>query len=218
MKLKDLNTGFLFEGDIIKIPLRNSLKNIVDWATASKEDYNLLKQYTFCLSIQKNKIYAKSNKNTSMHEIVTGQKAPKGYKIDHQDGNGLNNRRENLRIVTNGVNSHNRIKKKGCSSKYYGVTLIKKTKKWNASIKNVKKYYHLYSKNIHIGNYMEEIEAAKAYDSWTLYLHGKHGRLNVDDNDNPLLSKKEQEYILENGLPKKYKRTKKRKRDLPKKV
>ncbi len=113
----------------MKIPLRNSHKNIVDWATTSIEDYNLLKQYTFCRWKRNNKIYAKSNNNISMHEIVMGQKAPKGYKIDHRDGNGLNNRRENLRIVTNGVNSHNKSKKKGSSSKYNGVSLMKKTKK-----------------------------------------------------------------------------------------
>jgi hypothetical protein len=94
----------------------------------------------------------KKEKTIKMHRVIMN--TPHNMKTDHIDGNGLNNQRSNLRIVTarqNGQNIH--INK---SSQYVGVYWHKRNKKWRASININKKVKYL-------GNYTNELEAHKAY-------------------------------------------------------
>jgi hypothetical protein len=49
-------------------------------------------------------------KTTYLHRLIT--KAPKGMDVDHINGDGLDNRRCNLRVVTHAVNQQNR---QGCT-------------------------------------------------------------------------------------------------------
>jgi len=69
--------------------------------------------------------------------------------IDHINGNRHDNRIENLRLVTNHQNQHNRTKAKGYS-------IITRTGKYGAKI-------GLNNKTIHIGTYKTEDEAHQAY-------------------------------------------------------
>jgi len=93
-----------------------------------------------------------------MHAIVAG--TPKGKaKTDHIDGDGLNNRRGNLRICTNKQNAHNHTRKrKGCGSQYRGVSLHRATGKWLVQIRTdgIGRY---------VGLFESEIDAAGAYDA-----------------------------------------------------
>ena len=73
--------------------------------------------------------------------------------IDHINSNPLDNRKENLRIVTAHQNSMN-CKSRKSSSKYIGVSKYKKSKKWKVYI----------SKQIYLGQFDDEIEAAKVRD------------------------------------------------------
>jgi len=91
---------------------------------------------------------------------------PKGMMIDHINGNGLDNRKENLRIVTSAENSRNKGKFKNNTSGFKGVYYMKKSKKminerskpWMAGIRHNKK-------DIHIGYFSTPEEAARAYDA-----------------------------------------------------
>jgi hypothetical protein len=95
-----------------------------------------------------------------------------GFVVDHGDGDGLNNTRDNLSIVTAAENSYNRRKcKNECSSKYKGVSREKRSNKWRAII-NYK------GVPIRLGYFDDEIEAAKAYDEVAKELYGKYARLN----------------------------------------
>lgn len=133
-----------------------------------------------------------------MHEIVIGMKAPKGYFIDHRDSNGLNNTRENLRIITIPQNSQNRLKRKGVyTSDYLGVYK-----------RDENKYYA--SSGKYSGVYETEEEAAKAYDIYAIYHYG------VDAKTNGMLTDYEKEDIVLNGIPEEYNKTKIR--DLPKNI
>lgn len=98
--------------------------------------------------------------------------------IDHIDNNGLNNTRENLRITTKTVNSHNRKKKDNTRSKYIGVHFVKKLKMWVSSIRANG------SKDT-LGKFDNELDAAKSYDIASLQIH------KINANNNNLLSKDE---------------------------
>lgn len=92
--------------------------------------------------------------------------------VDHKNGNTLDNRRTNLRLATRSQNACNAAPYKGGKSKFKGVSWHKSNKGWQACItKNSKRYY--------LGCYPTEIEAAQAYDSAAIELHGEFARLNT---------------------------------------
>ena len=90
--------------------------------------------------------------SVSMHRIILG--TPKGMETDHINGNGLDNRIENLRVVTKRQNLQNLHNKR--SSKYPGVYWKKSHKKWCALI-------YLNGRMRHIINSNDEMTAATAY-------------------------------------------------------
>lgn len=156
------------------------------------------------------KRYAKSStSDMSMHDIIFGEKAPKGYVIDHDNSDGLDNRRENLRLATFSENSHNRVKPEGCSSIYSGVSLVKG--KWRAAIAFKGETYNL-------GKYDNEEDAAKIRDVYAVHFYKDIAHLNTKDGKY-FLTQEEVADIYENGIPKKYKIKKKGEgRDLPKNI
>ncbi len=84
-----------------------------------------------------------------MHVEVAGYTRP-----DHVDGNGLNNRRGNLRPATRAQNNSNvRKRTVGCTSRYKGVCWNAASGKWKARI---------CGKNL--GHFTEEFDAAQAYN------------------------------------------------------
>jgi len=76
--------------------------------------------------------------------------------IDHKDGNGLNNRIENLRVVTNQENQKNRRMQRSNTSGVTGVCWDKARGKWRAQI-------HIDGKKKHLGYFADIDEAAEAY-------------------------------------------------------
>lgn len=85
----------------------------------------------------------------------------KGYLpkyIDHIDGNPSNNNINNLREVTQSQNCMNKKSDKNSSSKFKGVSWDKSTNKWRARIQ-------VNSKQIHLGRFKSEIDAAKCYNN-----------------------------------------------------
>ncbi|KKL13293.1 hypothetical protein LCGC14_2527230, partial [marine sediment metagenome] len=91
------------------------------------------------------------------------------------NGNKLDNRVENLRVVTNGMNVHNRPKKKGCASKYIGVKKSPKGRfPWDVEIRCQGKMQYL-------GNFYTEEQAAEVYNKKVIELYGSNCRLNIID-------------------------------------
>lgn len=179
---------------LIQIPLRNRRKVIVRWALCNLKHMEKLKQYSYCLFICHGKEYVSSTGKTSMQEIIMG-KPEKGYLIDHDNSNGLDNREENLRMVPYDVNAHNKKKKKGVyTSDFSGVAKVKNI--WRSSIK-------MNEKSLHLGRFDTEIEAARVRDMWALKIYGEFARLNELEGKY-LLTQEEIENILENGVPKEY--------------
>ena len=74
-------------------------------------DYNRTKDLTWRVSKKKNKYYIisgskKKNNMEYLHSFILGEKED-GKEIDHIDGNSLNNRKSNLRLVSHIENIHN---------------------------------------------------------------------------------------------------------------
>ena len=94
---------------------------------------------------------------------------PDGYQVDHIDGDGLNNRRNNLRICRCSQNQGNARIRKDCSSGVKGVTFRKSKKQWVARIQVNKK-------RMDLGGYNNLEDAAKAYADASIKYFGEFAR------------------------------------------
>ncbi len=99
--------------------------------------------------------------------------------IDHIDRNKDNNHYSNLRWCTSQHNNRNRSKcgsiKRKCTSKYKGVGWHKKWNKWRARIMVDKDS----RKEIALGSFDNEEDAARAYNKAAIEMFGEHAALNV---------------------------------------
>lgn len=91
--------------------------------------------------------------------------------IDHKDGDGLNNQRHNLRLCSQTQNSQNKLKRKGCSSKYKGVCWFRPAKLWAAGIT-------VNGRSISLKYFKSEIDAAKVYDAAAVKYFGEFAKTN----------------------------------------
>jgi len=94
---------------------------------------------------------------------------PTGLQVDHKDGNPSNNRRDNLRLVSNHENQKNRAVPKNNKTGVIGV--YKVGEKWLASIR-------VNGRTIHIGTYTSQelaLEARKKAEE-KYGFHSNHGR------------------------------------------
>jgi len=144
-----------------------------------EEDYDLIKDYKWSVRKHRNTFYSvanikKDNKRHTtiqMHRLIIGLYDERI--IDHKNRNGLDNRKENLRVCTNFENAKNARKRKdGKTSKYKGVSFRTSHDKFLSRIQVNKK-------RIHLGYFKNEIEAAKAYNAAALKYHGEYAYLNA---------------------------------------
>lgn len=92
--------------------------------------------------------------------------APEGMDTDHINGNGLDNRRENLRLCTKQENNFNkRHIRNGKSSQFKGVCWDGRNLKWHARIQ-------VDGREISLGRFYDEYEAARSYDTAARKLFG----------------------------------------------
>jgi hypothetical protein len=98
-----------------------------------------------------------------MHNLILGI-TPKGTETDHKDRNGLNNRKDNLRVTHRSVNRQNSVRTKSISG-FKGVSRCSGSKKWRARIS-------FYKQQTPIGYFSSRREAAEAYDKKALELYG----------------------------------------------
>lgn len=101
-------------------------------AIIDDEDYQLVSQYKWYPVTTRGLTYAHIIHPTRyMHRLILG--ATKGQYVDHINRNGLDNRRENLRITSQGVNIANAKMFGNNTSGYKGV--VKYRTGWKAQIK-----------------------------------------------------------------------------------
>lgn len=115
----------------------------------------------------------KGQKEIMLHRLIIA--CPKGMYVDHINGNKLDNRRSNLRIVTPSQSIMNTKRCSDSLSKYKGISWHKKNKRWFAKIV-------INGKNKHLGSFKSSKEAAIAYDNSARFLFGEYARLNFPKN------------------------------------
>lgn len=97
--------------------------------------------------------------------IMTGTMPDTAMTVDHRDGDKLNNRWENLRVVTQGVNNQNlRRARVGSKSGLIGAHWNKRENKWQAAIR-------INGKVTHLGRFNTAEEAHAAYISKKREVH-----------------------------------------------
>ena len=178
---RQLRFGYPFR----KIPLTKGKFSIVD-----PEDYHQIRECKWYAHKSPHTFYAvrsltngkrQKRKNAYMHHMVID--IPAGMYCDHINHNGLDNRKANLRPVTNAQNVWHRRKfirrtpggfNKQFRSKHKGVDWAKDMKRWRARIR-------VNGRRIYLGSFSDEIEAAKAYDQAACKYHKEFAMLNFPD-------------------------------------
>ncbi len=125
-----------------------------------------------CASPGSDIIYATTQmqgKTVYMHRLIMEPGA--GLEVDHVNHDGLDNARDNLRVVTHRENMLNARKRKGCTSRYKGVCWVRDRGKWGA-------YARLHGKTVYLGLFPSEAGAARAYNAEAAKHYGPCARLN----------------------------------------
>lgn len=158
------------EGNFAFVPLTQGY-----FATIDAADVPLVEGFNWCALVARRAdgsvrtVYAVRTDRTGgrsrvvlMHRLIG--KTPDGFDTDHRDGNGLDNRKANLRTATETQNSQNaRISTRNTSG-IRGVSWHKARAKWQAQIMS-------HSKPTFLGYFDTIKEAADAYTAASGALH-----------------------------------------------
>lgn len=158
----------------ITIELTRGYSTVIDDADS---DLAGLKWFT---RVSKNTCYAARNKSVDGHRTtifvhqvilsrILGRDLIKGEMVDHEDGNGLNNQRSNLRLATGVENSRNRRIRRDNVSGFKGVCWHKATARWVSQIQ-------VNGKKRHLGLYATPEEAYAVYCEAAAELFGEFAR------------------------------------------
>lgn len=156
-------------------------------ATVDDADYRELARFKWHVKINKDKKYAVRNapggqrpRTIKMHRVILN--AAIEELVDHRDGNGLNNGRENLRVSTPSGNQANRrcvLSQHGLKGVFYiGYTQNKgrrwqRRKPWHAKVT-------VGYKTLSLGYFATKEEAAAAYDVGARRLFAEFAATNAD--------------------------------------
>lgn len=145
-------------------------------ALVDDEDFDRLSKFKWAITgknhtvVRYKKCFYKSKAIPMSNEIMQDFTSL----FDHKDRSALNNQKHNLRECTVSQNLANRVKTANCSSDYKGVSYNTAQRKWKAQAKKDDKLYHG-------GYFLEEVDAAKAYDTIAKQIHGEFALLNFPE-------------------------------------
>jgi hypothetical protein len=113
-----------------------------------------------------------------MHRLILGPRDDQ--LVDHANGNGLDNRKDNLRAATHSQNHANTGKmtprrRATYTSQYKGVFWDAARNKWQAQIAAPEG-----GRRRSLGRFATDLEAARAYDAAALAQWGEFARLNFE--------------------------------------
>ena len=154
------------------------------YAKVDPADYEQLRKYEWFVGKRRNggSFYAGAyvtDSKTGKEKIIFMHReiieVHKKMVVDHINNDGMDNRRANLRRATHSQNMCNRKKRSGAhTSRHKGVYWDKEKRKWIAHI-------GFMGRNMHLGCFYSEIEAAKARDRAAKKYHGEFAYLNFPE-------------------------------------
>lgn len=140
-------------------------------AVVDDSDLALVSQYRWYAVRKRQTTYAQTDSgkySLGMHRLILGLKSGDGLQGDHKNGDGLDNRRSNLRIATrsdNQRNQVNRVPKHG----YRGIVPVRS--KWRAQLQ-------VKGTTVYLGLHPTPEAAALAYDKSARDVYGEFAVLN----------------------------------------
>lgn len=170
------------DGDVAYVALGKGKVAVIDAADkvlVEGINWYAALQYKVYYAISASKVGGK-RLTPSMHRLIMGE--PVGKAIDHIDGDGLNNRRCNLRLASVAENSRNTGKKATNTSGFKGVSWRADRQKWQVHIRTG-------GRRLSLGHFSDLQDAARAYAVACAKYHGEFAPHEVADQINPLKSK-----------------------------
>ena len=164
------------EGATVEIPLSQGFVAVVDAIDAD------LSQFKWSAANEKGKVYAfrrvkigfNQHKKEWLHRVilerVLGRQLEGKEFTDHRNSNGIDDRRENLRLATQRQNTANRKLNKNNTSGYKGVHFNRNNNSWIAEISSGNEKFNL-------GRFDNPQDAYAAYCKAARELHGEFARL-----------------------------------------
>jgi hypothetical protein len=142
-----MQNNFKIDGDTLIVYSRKHNQEML----FSVEDADMVKEHTWFISqryVRTNITVATKRSRTMLaHRLLMNPSDT--MQVDHINGVRHDNRRSNLRIVTNQENQHNHRSAKG-----YG---------WHKKNRRYQAYIKLNNKCVYLGNFKTEVEARDAY-------------------------------------------------------
>lgn len=163
-----VNFSFLHMPEaVIFIPLTQGKVAVIDF-----EDFDeRVRPYKWCVLKSKNTFYARRRRGKAdgpgtesiyLHRVITN--CPDGLEPDHKNGDGLDNRKENLVLGDHAKNNRGfKRKRAGASSRFRGVCWDVSRQHWHACIRLNNHQYNL-------GRFSSEEDAARARDKKAIEL------------------------------------------------
>jgi hypothetical protein len=141
------------------------------------EDYEFVIQYTWGVREKAGLYYVHTSlcmdmkwRNFRFHRLLMNP--PHNVAIDHRDGNGLNNRRKNLRACSSAQNAANQSISRANTSGFKGVVWDNRCHSWSVRIKKN-------GKRIYGGHFPNVVDAAAKYNELAIIYFGEFARLNI---------------------------------------
>lgn len=153
--------------DVLTLELRDR-KGDVRRALLDQGDAHLLGSYTWHICPDGYVRRKSHGRHVYLHRLIIA--AAVGQLVDHINGDGLDNRKANLRLCNRAENARNCHLAKNNRSGFKGVSKVRGPR-WMAQIK-------FNGKHIHLGQFEDPRIAAHAYNRAAVELHGEFARLN----------------------------------------
>lgn len=170
----------LIDGDVCRVPLTKGYVALVDAEFAAlvrNFNWSVMGRGALCYAVTSLEGEDGTKRHLHMHRLIA--MPSRELVVDHVNGDGLDNRLHNIRVVTQGENNKNKAKRSIYSSRYKGVSKV--GRKYRARIE-------VNGRKIECGRFDSEEDAARAYDIAAMREFGCLASTNFDRSNYDLVA------------------------------